>query len=271
MATYKICDIRTPARLGPNKVVLVASGDLRQSANWVCWPAQQAMEEQLAATLAEEGVTVRRGHPYDPYLEHGFIWSQRMGMDVFKTIPSGAPLIVAEAAWQYSHHVLAGLRSHRGPILTVGNWSAQWPGLAGMLNLNGALTKIGVPYSTLWSEDFTDDFFRQGLRQWLCEGRISHDTSHVHALDPAALPAAEAWLGTALARQLQNEKAIIGVFDEGCMGMYNAIIDDEMLNPCGIYKERLSQAGLVAAMRDVTDAEADAVRDWLAQQMIGLS
>ena len=38
----------------------------------------------------------------------------------------------------------------------------------------------------------------------------------------------------------------MGVFDEGCMGMYNAIADDELLNPLGIYKERLSQAALVA-------------------------
>jgi hypothetical protein len=53
------------------------------------------------------------------------------------------------------------------------------------------------------------------------------------------------------------------VFDEGCMGMYNAIIDDEMLNPMGLYKERLSQSALVAAMRTVSDAEAQKVRDWL--------
>ena len=38
-------------------------------------------------------------------------------------------------------------------------------------------------------------------------------------------------LGAALAAQLLADKAIIGVFDEGCMGMYNAIIDDELLNP----------------------------------------
>ena len=47
------------------------------------------------------------------------------------------------------------------------------------------------------------------------------------------------------------------------MGMYNAIIDDELLNPTGIYKERLSQSGLVAAMREVSDAEAQSARDWL--------
>ena len=33
------------------------------------------------------------------------------------------------------------------------------------------------------------------------------------------------------------------------MGMYNAIIDDELLNPLGIYKERLSQSALYAEMR----------------------
>jgi hypothetical protein len=50
--------------------------------------------------------------------------------------------------------------------------------------------------------------------------------------------------------------AILGVFDEGCMGMYNAIIDDELLNPCGIYKERFSQSALVAEMRLVDDGAA---------------
>jgi L-fucose isomerase-like protein len=57
--------------------------------------------------------------------------------------------------------------------------------------------------------------------------------------------------------------AILGVFDEGCMGMYNAIIDDEFLNPMGIYKERLSQSALVAEMRQVDGAEATAAFRWL--------
>ena len=92
-----------------------------------------------------------------------------MGMDVFMNIHPEAPVVVAEAVWQYSHHVLPGLRSHRGPILTVANWSGQWPGLVGMLNLNGCLYKAGVPFSTTWSLDFTDDFLRRWLRQWLAE------------------------------------------------------------------------------------------------------
>ncbi len=266
MSTYQLPQIVSPDPVGPNEVLLVASGDLRLSANQTCWAAQADMEERATKAFANEGVTVRRAHPYDPELKHGFIWNQRMGMDVFKNIHPDAPLIVAEAVWQYSHHVLAGLRSHRGPILTLANWSGQWPGLVGMLNLNGSLSKMGVDYSTIWSVDFTDDFFLNGIRQWLKAGRISHDTSHVRDLDLKALPAAEVELGQALARQLQQEKAIMGVFDEGCMGMYNAIIDDELLNPLGLYKERLSQSALVAAMRQVSDAEAQAVRTWLDQR-----
>jgi len=264
MTAYKLPTIETPAPVGSNEVVLIASGDLRESANRMCWPAQAAMEEQLGAALAAEGITVRRGHAYDPELAHGFIWNQRMGMNIFKGIHPDAPLIVAEAVWQYSHHVLAGLRDHHGPILTVAYWSGQWPGLVGMLNLNAGLTKMGVSYSTLWSQDFTDDFFRRGLRQWLRERKVTQDASHVRDLDPAALPAPERELGEALARQLKHDKAIIGVFDEGCMGMYNAIIDDELMNPLGVYKERLSQAALVATMRQVSDEDADAARAWLA-------
>jgi hypothetical protein len=45
--------------------------------------------------------------------------------------------------------------------------------------------------------------------------------------------------------------------------MYTAIIDDELLNPTGIFKERLSQSALIAEMQRVPDAEADAVHAWL--------
>ncbi len=246
--------------------VLVASGDLRLSANQAGWPIQAKMEADLEKAFEAQGWTLKRAHTYDPREKHGFISSQRMGMDVFRGIHPDAPLVVAEAVWQYSYHLLAGLRSHRGPILTVANWSGSAPGLVGMLNLNGSLTKMGVPYSTLWSEDFTDEFFLQGLAQWLREGKVTHKIDHVRPLDTEAIPDAEKALGEALAEQLRTEKAIIGIFDEGCMGMYNAIIDDEYLNPMGIYKERLSQSALLAEMQKVTDVEADEARDWLEEK-----
>lgn len=244
-------------------VVTVASGDLRHTANEKCWPTQQHLEADFGAAVESLGWRVQRGHAVDPIKGHGFIDGQRMGIEVFKTIPIDAPLVVVEAVWQYSHHVLAGLRSHRGPILVVANWSGDYPGLVGLLNLTGSLTKAGVVYSALWSKDFTDDWAVAQLKSWLETGTIEHDQSHVRdlpSLDPAS---PEVKLGVALAEQLQEEKAIIGIFDEGCMGMYNAIIDDELLNPLGIYKERLSQSALYVEMNRVSDAEAEEVKSWL--------
>ncbi|WP_255951342.1 fucose isomerase [Streptomyces odontomachi] len=261
-APYVLPVLSEPPAAAPRTVYTVASGDLRPSANVTCWPTQEKLEKDLDAAVTALGWRVQRGHQVDTAKGHGFIDSQRAGIEVFKTLPVDAPLIVVEGVWQYSHHVLAGLRSHRGPILVVANWSGEYPGLVGLLNLAGSLTKAGRDYSVLWSADFTDDWARDGLRTWLETGTLTHDTSHVRDLD--ALPSSpETDLGVALARQLRTEKAIIGVFDEGCMGMYNAIFDDELLNPLGIYKERLSQSALVAEMNRVPDAEASAVRAWL--------
>ena len=251
------------AKPAANEVLLVTSGDLRQSANQVCWPAQRDMEEKLTAAFAQKGYKLVRAHAYDDKVKHGFISSQRQGMDVFMKIHPEAKLVFATAAWQYSHHVLPGLRSHKGPILTAANWSGQWPGLVGLLNLNGSLIKAGKPFSSIWSKDFTDAYFQKALDEWLNTGKITHDLSHVHALDKSKLPAESAKLGAELAAELQHRKAIMGIFDEGCMGMYNAIIDDELLNPAGVFKERLSQSALVAKMRTVSDAEANAVYQWL--------
>lgn len=252
-------------------IYLVASGDLRLSANQTCWPAQKAMEDALAAAFKAEGRIIKRAHPYDAKKKHGFIASQREGIEVFRSIPPDAPIIVAEAVWQYSHHVLAGLTTHRGPILTVANWSGQWPGLVGLLNLNASLTKAGVTYSTLWSETFTDAFFQNGLREWLETGRVTHDQSHVRDLAHLKLPADDERLGRDFGRRFRTQKAILGVFDEGCMGMFNAIIPDDLLHATGCFKERLSQSTLYAAMREVSDADAASVFNWLKRKGLQLN
>ena len=255
-----------PAKTAAKTVLLVASGDLRLSANHTCWPAQQAMEAALQGALEKEGWTVERAHPVDPLKKHGFIDSQKMGMEVFRNLDPKSPIIVAEAVWQYSHHVLAGLTTHKGPILTVANWSGQWPGLVGMLNLNGSLTKAGVKYSTLWSEDFKDDFFTGKLRQWLKSGKVTHDLSHVKLLDEVKVPAKAQKLGEGLAKDLKQNKAIMGVFDEGCMGMFNAIIPDHALHACGVFKERLSQSALYHETQQVSDSEAFTIHGWMVKR-----
>ena len=149
------------------EIFLIANGDLRLSANRTCWAAQEQAERAVMDAIGKLGYTARRGHPYDPVKQHGFIDSQRYGMEVFRGLPSDACLIVVEAVWQYSHHLLHGLYTHKGPILTIANWSGQWPGLVGLLNLNGSLTKAGVKFSSIWSEDFTDEFFLGNLKRWL--------------------------------------------------------------------------------------------------------
>ena len=257
------CQPLAQYRLMGKEILLVANGDLRLSANRMCWPAQKETEEKLIAAIAKLGHTVVRAHEYDAQKEHGFIDSQKRGLQVFRGIDPKKPLIVCEAVWQYSQHILPGLWTHEGPILTVANWSGQWPGLVGMLNLNGSLTKAGIPYSTLWSENFDDAYFLDKLEDWLNEGRVKHSDIHVRSANDVTAPHKAMLLAADVVKELKRDKAILGVFDEGCMGMYNAIIPDELLAQAGVFKERLSQSALYAEMRATSDQEAQQVRAWL--------
>ena len=244
-------------------IYLVSSGDFRPAANETCWPEQAAMEKQLTDAIGQFRRKVVRAHSYDPVRKHGFLASQREGLDVFAKIPANAPVIVAESVWQFSHHVYPGLLLHKGPILTVGNWSPTWPGLVGLLNLNGCLIKAKREFSTLWSEDFTDEWFLSRLKKWLDTGLVKHENKHVKPIKKLGISDKDWKLGGKLADALRKSKPIMGIFDEGCMGMYNAIIQDELLFPLGIFKERLSQSQLFHDTMQVSDAEAKAVYDWM--------
>ena len=143
---YALPNVTKPPRLKKRQVQLVASGDLRASANEKCWPAQANMEEALHVRVADAGL---RAGPRAPVQARPAARLHRLAEGRHGRLPHAAstrdaPLIVAESVWQYSHHVLPGLIAHRGPILTAANWSGTWPGLVGMLNLNGSLTKAGV-------------------------------------------------------------------------------------------------------------------------------
>ena len=248
-------------------VLLVANGDLRLSANQNCWEAQDRMEKALGRVIESLGARLKRAHKYKTDEKHGFIGNQREGMDIFARVDRKAPLIVAESVWQYSHHILHGLISHEGPILTVANWSGTWPGLVGLLNLNGSLTKAGVRYSTLWSEDFeSDKGFQKKLRTWLETGEVKHPTAHVRKFQPSRAPQRTKQVAEKIAADLDRNKAIMGVFDEFCMGMFNAEIPDELLFPTGVFKERLSQSALYAEIRNVTQKEAEEVYAFLEKK-----
>jgi hypothetical protein len=96
MSTYAVPALESPTPVTPGEVLLIASGDLRQSANKVCWAAQSEMEKQLTEALRPEGFTLRPADPYREDLKHGFLYNQRMGMDVFMKIHPDAPVIVAK-------------------------------------------------------------------------------------------------------------------------------------------------------------------------------
>ena len=263
MSTPSRSSSSKPSAAGKRRAVLVANGDLREEANRVCWPAQQAMEVDLVRAFAAAGWKLERGHTASKSRGHGFIASAREGLNVFETIDPDVPLVVAEAVWQYSNHVLPGLTTHSGPILTVANWSGQWPGLVGMLNLNGSLTKAGVRYSTLWADDFASPSFRRHLQAWLDHRAVHHDTSHVVPFAKVSIPRKLAHAAETIAADLRHRKALMGVFDEGCMGMFNAIIPDHLLHATGVFKERLSQSALYYETTQVTDAEAKEVFRWI--------
>ena len=265
MTNYAFPKAYEEPQAAENTIYTVASGDLRLSANEAGWETQRAFEERVGEVLAERGWNVQRAHEVDPATGHGFIDTQRKGIEVFKRIPKDAPIVIVDAVWQYSHHVIAGLRKHRGPVLAVANWAGGFPGLVGLLNMTASLTKANIEHSILWSKDFTDEWALGKVDEWLETGTIVHDTSHVRDL-PELADSDETKLGRAIAQQLSDEQALIGIFDEGCMGMYNAIIDDEMLNPTGIYKERLSQSALLAEMATVSVDERESALQWLEER-----
>ena len=94
---YTLPDITARPKLQPKQVQLVANGDLRQSANEVCWQAQKEMEDTLARALTAAGYELVRAHGYKEDAKHGFIGSQSEGVEFFRGVDPDAPLIVAEA------------------------------------------------------------------------------------------------------------------------------------------------------------------------------
>ena len=84
--SYVLPRASKPPRLGKRQVQLIANGDLRLSANQECWPEQAKMEEALAGAVADAGVRARpRAIRTRPTQRHGFIGSQKEGMEVFRT------------------------------------------------------------------------------------------------------------------------------------------------------------------------------------------
>jgi hypothetical protein len=251
---------------GDNEVLLVTNADEREPANVECWAVQKKFESKLEQVLLNRfGVKLKRAHPYKSDQRHGFIASQREGSELFAAIDPQAPVIVLLTAWQYSHHLAPSLARHRGPILLLANFEGTFPGLVGMLCMAGTLTSLGkTDYARLWSADFDDDFFFNGLASWLKTGTIEHDTSYLRPID-ASHPASRtpAWaIGCQVAEYVLRHKEILGLFDTLCMGMINGVFPQKALVDIGMPLESLSQSALLVEMSKVPQALCEECLAW---------
>ncbi|MBW7998160.1 MAG: fucose isomerase [Candidatus Glassbacteria bacterium] len=259
----------------PSQVILVANGDRRRTANLACQAAQLECERQLREVFTREGYELVRAHPeLDPSLGHGFIETQAQGREIFARIPAEAPLVVAEAVWQYSNHVVYNLWEHRGPILVASNFDGNWPGLVGALGLESCLTRHRFTenqagHSLIWSsEKFEDDNTLNKIRQWLAEGKIDHDTSHVRKFDRSDFDGCDGALdfGAMAADAFRSRPRLLGLYDPLCMGMINAAFDERDMVGTGIQLRRLNQSDLYARMLDVPRGEAMGCVKWLVDK-----
>jgi len=265
MLTLDLKDFGAKISASTNEVLLVTNADLRESANVECWPVQAKFEQKLQEVLQQRfGVTAKRAHPFKTDKGHGFISSQREGSDLFAHIDPKAPVIVLLTAWQYSHHLAPSLARHPGPILLLANFDGTWPGLVGMLCMAGTLTSLGKPVSRLWSENFDDAFFLQGLKTWLATGWLKHDTHYLHPVDPGhpvlRTPAGE--IGRRVGEYVLRHKEIIGLHDTFCMGMINGVFPQQALCDIGMPLEGLSQSALLVEMGKVPAALREDCLRW---------
>jgi len=235
------------------EVVMINNGDLRLSANQECWPVQNDFEQRLTRVMQRRyGIDLVKANRYHSGDEHGFIACQAEGNETFTTIDPEAPLIVLLTVWEYSHHIAAGLAHHKGPVLLLANFAGTWPGLVGMLNLAGSLTALGRDYSRLWSAEFEDEFFLNGLDQWMSTGTIEHDTSYLRAVEPEYVGSSlAASIGEELGKYILHKKEIMGLYDMFCMGMVNGVFPLKSLINIGIPLEPMSQSQLLADMKKV--------------------
>ncbi len=262
-------------KLGKKSMVLVANGDRRRTANTACQNAQLECERQLREAFKRLGYELVRAHPeIDPSLGHGFIETQAQGREIFSRIPGDAPLLVAEAVWQYSNHVVYNLWEHRGPILTASNFDGQWPGLVGALGLEACLTRHKFSpeqagHSIAWSsEEFTDQLSAKKLEEWIKTGKITHELTHVKAFKPDEHKqyAASIEFGEKAAEDFRARPRIIGLYDPLCMGMINAAFDERDMVGLGIQLRRLNQSDLYARMGEIPRREALGYMKWLVDK-----
>lgn len=265
--------------VGPKDLVLVVNGDRRRFANLMCQEAQMECERQLRGAIADLGYNLVRAHPeVDPEMGHGFIETQAQGAAILSGISKDAPIVIADAVWQYSNHIAYPLWEWAGPILIASNFDGTWPGLVGAAGLEACLTKCKYGpdqkgHSFVWShEEFQDKAAKDRLGQWLNTGTIEYDLSHVHPFNPDEHKeyAGAMEFARKAAENFRAKPRILGIYDPLCMGMLNAAFDEKDMVGTGIQIRRLNQSDLFARMQDVPKREAESYIKYLTDRGFGL-
>ena len=133
----------------------MASGDSRIAANQRCWPAQQALEKRWCKAFGELGARIVRGHAYDADKKHGFIDGQARGMQIFRKIDPDAPLVVAEAVWEYTTTSSRAYQAPR-PDPDAGQLERRVAGPCRHVERQRLVDEgRAFHYSSIWSEDLT--------------------------------------------------------------------------------------------------------------------
>src|SRR6185312_16389367 len=98
---------------------------------------------------------------------------------------------------------------------------------------------------------------------WLETGRIEHDTSYLHEVEPRRVMDNEAGrVGRRVGEYVLRHKEILGLFDTYCMGMINGVFPQKALCDIGLPLESLSQSALLVEMARVPQSLREACLDW---------
>ena len=194
------------------KVILISNGDFRDAVGVNCWPKQEETLREAEKAFGSLGIETERGNPFKDNLNHGFITTQAEGCLVFSKIDPELPVVIVLASWVYAHHVASSLKLHEGPILLLGNFDGEWPGLVALLNHSATLDRMAISHSKIWSDGFSSDQnFMNRLSRWIDKGSIDYPTDHITPLSSLKISKEAESFGHELAQDILKRKRILGL------------------------------------------------------------
>ena len=195
-------EIVEPAKVQAKQVLLVANGDLRPAANQTLLAGSQRNGRSLHQAVADAGYELVRAHPFKPEEGHGFIGSQKEGMEVFAGIDPQRPADRGRSrlAIFASPAARPDLASRADPDRRQLVGHLAGPGRHAESERLADQGRREILDAV--ERGFLRPAFAKSLARWLEKGKLRHPTDHVVALADVSMPQALRKLGEALAEQL---------------------------------------------------------------------